>query len=74
MNNEILKKISNDKLNVETNEELFDLIKQILSNYAFKYNDILLDFLKDRNLLKIFKFYLFLTISNFYHKMKYGED
>lgn len=55
MNNEILKKISNDKLNVETNEELFDLIKQILSNYAFKYNDILLDFLKDRNLLKIFK-------------------
>lgn len=53
--NILFETISNEKLKIENNNQLLDLIKSILAKYKLSYSEILINYLKDKNLLKIFE-------------------
>lgn len=57
MNKDILfEKINNKKIDIKNNEQLLELICKILKEYKLVHSKILLDFFKNKNLLKVFEF------------------
>ena len=53
--NIIYEKITNDKIEFQSNEQLLSMIKKIMDKYNLNHNEILLNYFKDKNVLKVFE-------------------